>query len=259
MPVFRFFHFNSQLCSVVTPCSLRLPGLVSATEETLHMSLERKVARKLRLMKSPVFEALAWLLALFVPNRTGFGKFRDKGAGGSQAEEQFFTTDAKESLQFSNAIDSAPDRPGQEHKRPQNVDSEESHAKESPSPAEFPDLAPFVSVCVWAIGSIEQTPEVMLDSWQCFEVKLARLPYKTRHLAGSNALNWRGQVSSAICALDPATRRCTTKSGRVYELGARSGLTGDGEYAWFEWLRINEPSDIVEVTDEIKKILAQAA
>ena len=112
---------------------------------------------------------------------------------------------------------------------------------------------------VWAIESIEQTPELMLDSWQCFELQLPGLPSRTRHLAGSNVLNWHGQISSAIVAMDPATRKCTTRSGRVYELGVRNGLTGDGEYTWHQWLLINQACSLVDVTDEIKKILAEAA
>lgn len=248
MPVFRLFHFHSHLCSIATPCGLRSPALVSVTEETFDMNLERKVARKLRLMSSPVFGALAWMLALFVPHRNGFGKFRRRGEGGPLAGAQFSTTDAKKALQFSKAIDSEQDLPCEEPESPPNMDLQDGFASAS-----------FISGGVWAIESIEQTPEVMLDSWQCFEMQLPGRPCRTRHLAGSKVRNWHGQVSSAIVAMDPATRKCTTQSGRVYELGTRNGLTGDGEYTWGQWLRINQPSDIVDVTDEIKKILAEAA
>lgn len=58
MPFFRIFHFHSPFCSVTTTCGLRSPALVASTEETLDMNLEQKVARKLRLMSSPVFGAL---------------------------------------------------------------------------------------------------------------------------------------------------------------------------------------------------------
>jgi hypothetical protein len=259
MPFFCFFHFHSQFCSIAKPCGLRSPALVAAVEESMRMKFERKFARQWRLMNSPVFGALAWVLALFMPHRKGFGKFKQRGEGGPQAGEQFAAIDSKEVLQFSNAIGSAQDLPGQEHEKPINVASEESHAKESPSPAEFPDLAPFLSVGVCAIESIEQTPELMLDSWQCFELQLPGRLGRTRHLAGSNARHWHGQVSSAIVTMDPATRRCTTSSGRVYELGECNGLAGNGEYTWHQWLRINQATDIVDVTDEIKKMLARPA
>ena len=212
------------------------------------MSLERKFARHWRLMSSPVFGALAWMLALFVPHRNGFGKFRQRGEGGPQAGAQFSTTDAKKALQFSKAIDSAQDLPREEPESPPNMDLQDGFASAS-----------FISGGVWAIESIEQMPEVMLDSWQCFEVQLPGLHGKTRHFAGTKVRERHGQVSSAIVAMDPATRRCTTQSGRVYELGTRNGLTADGEYTWRQWLRINQATDIVDVTDEIKKMLAGSA
>lgn len=248
MPFFRIVHFHSRFCNVTTPCGLRSPALVSVTEETFDMNLERKVARKLRLMSSPVFGALAWMLALFVPHRNGFGKFRQRGEGGPQAEEQFAAIDAKEVLQFSKEIDSAQGLPREELVGPPSVDLQDGLASAS-----------FIFGGVWAIESIEQTPELMLDCWKCFELQLPGQPGRTRHLAGSNARHWHGQVSSAIVAMDPSTRRCTTNSGRVYELGERNGLTGDGDYTWGQWLRINQATGIVDVTDEIKKMLARSA
>ena len=246
MPFFRFFHY--QFCSIAKPCGLRSPALVASVEESMRMKFEREFARQWRLMKSPVFWALAWMLALFVPHRNGFEKFRQRGEGGPQAGAQFSTTDAKNALQFSKAIDSAHDLPREEPERPPNMDLQDGFASAS-----------FISGGVWAIESIEQTPELMLDSWQCFELQLAGRLGRTRHLAGSNARHWHGQVSSAIVTMNPATRRCTTSSGRVYELGERNGLAGNGEYTWHQWLRINQATDIVDVTDEIKKMLARPA
>lgn len=265
MPFFRIFYFHSQFCSVTTPCGLRSPALVSVTEETFDMNLERKVTRKLRLMSSPVFGALAWMLTLFVPHRNGFGKFRQWGEGGPQAEEQLTdveTKKGKEPLLLSRAIDSPQDLPSEGARAPEvqeNMGPEDGLANESPRQPEFPNLALGISGGVWAIESIEQTPELMLDSWQCFELQLPGQPGRTRHLAGSNARHWHGQVSSAIVAMDSATRKCTTRSGRVYELGIRNGLTGDGDYTWHQWLRINQATGIVDVTDEIKKMLARSA
>jgi hypothetical protein len=245
MPVFRFFHFHSHLCSIPMPCGLCSSAVVAAVEESLYMNFERKFARQWRLMKSPVFGALSWMLALFVPHRKGFGKFRHSAEDDPQAGEQFAATDSKDALQFSKAIVSAQGLPRKEPKSTPNVDLQDGLASAS-----------FILGGVWAIESIEQTPELMLDSWQCFELQLPGLPGRTRHLAGSNARHWHGQVSSAIVAMDPSTRRCTTSSGRVYELGELNGLAGNGEYTWHQWLRINQATDIVDVTDEIKKMLA---
>jgi len=262
MPFFSFSRFHSHFCGVATPCRFGLPAKVAATEEALHMSVERNFFRQWRLMNSPVFKVLSWVLAWFVPQRKGFGKFRHGAEDDPQAGEQFAGIDAKELLQCSKAIDRPQDLPSEATKVPealQNMGSEVGLAKEFPSPAEFPELALLLSGGIWAIESIEQTPEVVLDSWQCFEVQLPGLPGRTRHFAGSNARHWHGQVSSAIVAMDPATRRCTTSSGRVYELGESNGLAGNGEYTWRQWLHINQVSDIVDVTDEIKRMLAGSA
>lgn len=167
-----------------------------------------------------------------------------------------------ERLELSNAIDDTQDLTREESKVPEvtpNLDSVEDLAKEFPSPAEFPDLALFTAGGVWSIESIEETPEVRLDDWLCFELQMERRAGRSRHLVGSTGRDRHGQVSSAICAMDPGTRKCTTKSGRVYELGPRNGFTADGEYTWRQWIRINQASGIVDVTDEIRKLLAGAA
>lgn len=122
-------------------------------------------------------------------------------------------------------------------------------------PPENPNLEVLVGG-IWAIESIVQTPEVMLEDWSCFEVQLPGLPGRSRHLAGSKMRNWHGQVSSPISFVDPATRRCTTRSGRAYELGERNGLTLNGEYVWHQWVRINQASRIVDVTNEVIKMLS---
>lgn len=262
MPFFRIFHFFPHFCSISTPCSFGSPAQVATSEETLHMSFERKFARQWRLMNSPVFGALSWVLALFVPHRKGFGTFRQSADDDPQAAEQFAALDSKELLQLSKAIDSPQVLPREETKVPearQNPDAEEGLAKESPDHPEFPDLALFIAGGVWSIESIEETPEVRLDDWLCFELQMERRAGRSRHLVGSTGRDRHGQVSSAICAMDPGTRKCTTKSGRVYELGPRNGFTADGEYTWRQWIRINQASGIVDVTDEIRKLLAGAA
>lgn len=259
MPFFRCSNLHLRDYRVNTSCCFGLPAKVAVTEEALHMSVERNFARQWRLMNSPVFKVLSWVLAWFVTQRKGFGKFRHGTEDDPQAGEQFALIDSKELLQCSKAIDSPQDLPSEGAEVPealQNMGSEVGLAKESPSPAEFPELALLLSGGIWAIESIEQTPEVMLDSWQCFELQRLGRPGRTRHFTGTNVRERHGQVSSAICAMDPATRRCTTQSGRVYELGTRNGLTGDGEYTWRQWLLINQATAIIDVTDEINKMPA---
>ena len=109
---------------------------------------------------------------------------------------------------------------------------------------------------VWAIEPVEVTPDVVLDEWNCFEVQLPSLPYRTRHFAGTNVHSRHGRVSSAISELDPTSRRCTTSSGRIYTVGMRNGLGPDGQYTWDQWIRINNAADIVDVTAEVESLLA---
>ena len=59
----------------------------------INMNLERIVAWKLGLMRSLVFKALAWVLALRVPHKKGFGEFKHRSDGGSQAGAQCYTSD----------------------------------------------------------------------------------------------------------------------------------------------------------------------
>src|SRR2546426_3027379 len=100
MPFFRFSNLPFHVCCIATSCRFGSPAPVAATEESLHMSFERKFARRWRLMNSVVFGALSWVLALFVPHRKGFGKFRQRREGGPQAGEQFSTFDSKELLEL---------------------------------------------------------------------------------------------------------------------------------------------------------------
>ena len=262
MSLFSFFRFHFHFCSIATPCRFGWPATVAATEKTLHRSVEHKFARQWRLMNSPVFKVLSRVLAWFVPLREGFGKFRHGAQDDAQPGKQFAAIGSKELLHCSRAIDGPQHPPSKDTKMPealQNMDLAVGLAKESPSPAESPELALFITGGVWAIESSKQTPDVLLDSWQCFELQRPGRPERTRHLAGTNARHWHGQVSSAIVAMDPATRRCTTNSGRVYELGERNGLAGNGEYTWHQWLCINHATGIVDVTVEIKKMLTRPA
>jgi hypothetical protein len=92
---------------------------------------------------------------------------------------------------------------------------------------------------VWNIDSIEKRPDVTLTDWAVFEVPLNGLDQPwTRHFAGWSCEDSQGQVGSAIRGFDPATGACVTKSGRVYRLQGRPGLSADAEYVWNRWKRI---------------------
>lgn len=103
----------------------------------------------------------------------------------------------------------------------------------------------------WRIGRIEQKSTRTLDAWMVMEVPFdgADRPW-TRHLVGWRLEGGKGQVSSPVEVFDPATRRAVTRSGRVYELGERSGVNGDAFATWSRWKALNAIADDRDVTSE---------
>lgn len=120
-----------------------------------------------------------------------------------------------------------------------------------------PELAVIaISGGVWIPAPVSERPEIILTDWHVFEVQLPGLEERTRHFAGQNMTDREGRTSSAIVTFDAANGRGVTQSGRVYQLKGSSNLRGDGEYTWNRWRNINSAIDIVDVTDEIKKLMA---
>lgn len=115
------------------------------------------------------------------------------------------------------------------------------------------DLQVQVTGGVWAIAPIAEVPEVKLVDWRVFEVQQANRGSRTRHFVGSVGWHYDGQVSAAVVHFDPATRRGTTESGRVYQLvGPGSGLGMNADYTWSAWLQRCAATTVVDVTPEIE-------
>ena len=110
---------------------------------------------------------------------------------------------------------------------------------------------------VWKCTPVSERPKIVLIDWHVFEVKLPRRTERSRHFAGQNITDREGRTSSAIETFNAANSRGTTESGRVYELQGSTGFTGDGEYTWNCWKRINSVTDVVDVTAEIKSLIEQ--
>jgi hypothetical protein len=112
------------------------------------------------------------------------------------------------------------------------------------------------AMTVWNIDSIEKT----LTDWAVFEVPLhgQDQPW-TRHFAGWSCEDAQGQVGSAIRAFDPATGACVTKSGRVYRLRGRPGLSADAEYVWNRWRGIAGITEQRDVTLEVLEAITAAS
>ena len=114
-----------------------------------------------------------------------------------------------------------------------------------------------ISGGVWKCAPVSERPEIILTDWNVFEVQLPARNERTRHFAGQNVTDGEGRASSAIVTFDPVTGRGLTESGRVYQLQGRTGFTGDGEYTWHHWRSINAVTEVVDVTLEIKKKMAE--
>ena len=134
--------------------------------------------------------------------------------------------------------------------------------KSDPVLSAIPGTQPKLSVIeiqggIWKCKPVSERPEIILTYWHVFEVKLPGRTERTRHFAGQNITDHEGRASSAIETFDPATCRGTTESGRVYELRGSTGFTGDGEYTWSRWKKINSVTDVVDVTAEVKVSIEQ--
>ncbi|BCG46569.1 hypothetical protein GEOBRER4_n1370 [Citrifermentans bremense] len=100
----------------------------------------------------------------------------------------------------------------------------------------------------WKTPSVPEQPEVVIERWRVIEV-LEGPCAGERHIVGYNRYDYEGRVSTAIASYDPETRKCVTRSGRVYVLTGRSGYDPDGDYVWGAWCRVNGVDAQVEVSE----------
>lgn len=110
---------------------------------------------------------------------------------------------------------------------------------------------------VWNISSIDEEPETKLHDWRVYEVQQSDRDGRTRHFVGSVGRDCDGQSSSAIVQFDPATRRGLSERERIYQLvGRGAGVSANASYVWNEWKRKVGATEVVDVTPEIKELLA---
>lgn len=107
-------------------------------------------------------------------------------------------------------------------------------------------------MAAWTIESITSDAEKTLDAWAVFKVPFdgPRRPW-TRHLAEFVRETGNGQVSSAVVALDPVTRRASIQSGRVYHLAGDPGGNADAIYRWGVFKHRHHLTDECNVTGEV--------
>lgn len=110
---------------------------------------------------------------------------------------------------------------------------------------------------VWQAAPVSEKPFVVLVDWHVFEVQLPGRAERTRHFAGTKALDGHGKASTAIIAFDPVAGRGVTESGRVYQLEGSAGVEVNVACAWDAFVRVNRAADIVDVSVEIMTLMEQ--
>lgn len=100
---------------------------------------------------------------------------------------------------------------------------------------------------IWRTPGVDSQPVLTLVRWRVLQV--AEGPTKgQQHLCGYCTENYEGRCSTAIVAIDRESRRCTTRSGRVYELRGRPAYDSDGQYVWQSW---TGGVATIDVTDDV--------
>ena len=108
---------------------------------------------------------------------------------------------------------------------------------------------------IWSIETISAKPIYALTQWQAFECRVGRSKGRSRHFIGAPGPDINPVISGAIVRFDPGTSCGATASDKIYQLGKEVGLAPAGERIWSLWKDANEATDIVNVTDDVTKLL----
>lgn len=111
------------------------------------------------------------------------------------------------------------------------------------------------SVGIWGVASVEDDPEVLLNSWQVYCVTNDSSLDNSNHLVGYESRARQGRVSSAIKHFDPTTRTVITTSGRKYLLEGEPGFDSDANYVWGHWTHLNDIKVCTSATDTFVKLI----
>ncbi len=103
---------------------------------------------------------------------------------------------------------------------------------------------------IWQPAVVEEEPELKLYSWSVFEATFSD-GSKSRHFVGAEDFG-TGRVSSAIQTFDAENMKGITRSGRVYELSGKTGMSSNAAYVWDIWKRRNSVTSWENVSDKIK-------
>jgi len=102
---------------------------------------------------------------------------------------------------------------------------------------------------IYAVEPPGADPEYIMR-WSVREVKCSWSEVRTRHLVGYIPLTQDGRTSSPIQSFDRETMQIKTRSGRIYQLHGPPGGNSDAEYIWDFYVRTNNATDEIDVTDQ---------
>lgn len=84
---------------------------------------------------------------------------------------------------------------------------------------------------------VNSQPHVVLKNWAIKEM------VEGKYFVGDH-VGHQSRASTAIVHYDEVSKCGTTRSGRVYELTGREGLSSDGEYVWDVYKRLNSLTEV---------------
>lgn len=98
---------------------------------------------------------------------------------------------------------------------------------------------------VWRVAPVSDEPQLSLVHWKILEAQGAR------HFVGQDVRDFTGRVSTPVLEFDPALRRGTTQSGRVYQLVGPHGWSENAQYLWERFCEANNVASYSDVTRQL--------
>ena len=94
-----------------------------------------------------------------------------------------------------------------------------------------------------------------LSQWRVFEVNLPGRTDRTRHFAGYSVALRVPKVAGPIVEFDPAMKRGTDDSGRVFVLIGVSRGSADVDKEWDAWVCRTGATVVKDVSKDVNKVL----
>ena len=100
--------------------------------------------------------------------------------------------------------------------------------------------------------TLSDQPESTLVRWKALQLRGGAI-----HLVGYCLESCEGRVSTPVVTMDVSTRRCTTASGRVYQVEGQPGEDRNAAWVWEQVKSANGISDEIDVSTTVAAALAQ--